>query len=649
MVFSKRKAPFLFFRTFTTQTTKPHIMKEDTYRKTLNESLGLFGWIWREMITPPAKKLIGWFFLGSCLSIGVGLLGPLVFAHMFDMITNDTFSLAHILVVIIGTLVGIAFLETFFDWIRRVAREYIFGHTMQSVSDYITKKQFEKSLGQLERERSYLDKANLEKGQNAIFMIQGIVLFEFTGALVTLVISVAALLFLNVVSGLFVFMMLALQVFIMIRMNKKVVTDGKVIDNRFRSMNRYRIDRWDKASRVAYSNTASYEMSRLNTFFRRFILRDRKLYLWFIHNIAWRDFLIRLTEIGIVAYGIYLFKGDMITLGMLYPLFAWTKNAVNNIWRIGEIERQIQRNLPSLRSLKLAMDLKPDVQEAQESVVFPGQNTITFKNVGYSYKPSLLRKDDEKDEEDSDQEERKPVLQNVSFTIPTGAKAALVGPSGSGKTTLGKLLMRFDDPDSGSVKIGGVDIRDIKLNHEDSLRERVGCIPQRPQIFDGTIGANIAYGTNISRDQMPEIMQAACLDEDERFEHGTETKVGRDGIELSGGQQQRLSIASALARKPDVMIIDEATSSLDSETEKGVQKGIETILESGITSLIIAHRLSTLRNCDMFIVMRPLHECEAGESQIEYIGSSFEDTVKNSPTFRTFAQSQGLTELSNIA
>ena len=196
----------------------------------------------------------------------------------------------------------------------------------------------------------------------------------------------------------------------------------------------------------------------------------------------------------------------------------------------------------------------------------------------------------------------RPALDAVSITIEPGETVALVGPSGSGKTTIAGLIPRFYDPDGGSIRLDGVDLRDITL---ETLRANVALVSQDIVLFDDTVAANIAYGATAgaSRNAIVDAARAAhALEFIEAMPRGLDTLIGERGVKLSGGQRQRLAIARAVLKDAPVLILDEATSSLDSESERYIQDAVEK-LRAGRTTLVIAHRLSTIEGADRIVVM----------------------------------------------
>jgi subfamily B ATP-binding cassette protein MsbA len=234
-----------------------------------------------------------------------------------------------------------------------------------------------------------------------------------------------------------------------------------------------------------------------------------------------------------------------------------------------------------------------DNPEAAEIKSF--NNEISIENLSFSY------------------DEQSEVLKNINLSIKKGKRIALVGMSGSGKSTLADLLIRFQDPTTGQIKLDGIDIKKYKMK---DLRQLFGIVTQEPILFHDSILNNIKFGLeNVSEEA---IMNAAKIANAHDFilqtEHGYQTVIGDRGMKLSGGQRQRLTLARAILRNPQILILDEATSSLDSESEKAVQIALENILKDR-TSVIIAHRLSTIQNADEIIVLDAGQIVETGSHE----------------------------------
>lgn len=263
---------------------------------------------------------------------------------------------------------------------------------------------------------------------------------------------------------------------------------------------------------------------------------------------------------------------------LLFSLFQPLKNLTN-------VVNELQNGLASADRVFGIMDIKSDIQDVNNAVeVDDLKNTLSFDNVSFSY-------GDEKDK----------VLNNINFQINKGEILALVGPSGAGKSTLIDLIPRFYDTLSGSIKIDGKDIKELKIN---SLRSLMGIVTQETLLFDDSVKANIAYGVeNISDDKIKDAAIAANAHEFiKELPDGYNTIIGERGVSLSGGQKQRIAIARAIVKNPPILILDEATSSLDSESEKHVQSAIENLM-SERTVFVIAHRLSTVHNANKILVL----------------------------------------------
>jgi subfamily B ATP-binding cassette protein MsbA len=225
---------------------------------------------------------------------------------------------------------------------------------------------------------------------------------------------------------------------------------------------------------------------------------------------------------------------------------------------------------------------------------------VEFDDVSFEYNPGA------------------PVLKHVSFVAPAGSTTALVGSSGSGKSTLISLVMTFNRPGSGRVLVDGRDLVGVKLR---DYRSQLGVVLQDNFLFDGTIADNIAYGNpHASRDEIIAVSRIAHCDEFiQSFEKQYDTIVGERGVRLSGGQRQRVAIARAILANPKVLILDEATSSLDSESEALIQDGLKT-LRQGRTTFVIAHRLSTIRSADQILVLEHGEIVERGSHE-ELLGA----------------------------
>jgi len=291
--------------------------------------------------------------------------------------------------------------------------------------------------------------------------------------------------------------------------------------------------------------------------------------------------------VAVVWFGVRLSISGEMSVGQLISFVLYSTFVGASFGGIAELYAQIQKAIGATERVFELLDETPEkINSTQNShSVQKIQGNVTFKNVAFTY-PS--------------RKEMK-VLKGVNFTANFGQKIAIVGPSGVGKSTIASLLLRFYDIESGEILIDGKNIYDYDL---ENLRGNMSIVPQDVILFGGTIKENIAYGNPDASDD--EIIlaskQANALSFIESFPEKFETIVGERGVKLSGGQRQRIAIARALLKNPSILILDEATSSLDSESEKLVQEALEILME-GRTSIIIAHRLSTIRKADQILVL----------------------------------------------
>ena len=290
--------------------------------------------------------------------------------------------------------------------------------------------------------------------------------------------------------------------------------------------------------------------------------------------------------VAVVWFGVRLSISGEMSVGQLISFVLYSTFVGASFGGIAELYAQIQKAIGATeRVFELLEETPEKINSTQEETSQKINGNVTFKNVEFSY-PS--RKEIK-------------VLKDVSFTASFGQKIAIVGPSGVGKSTIASLLLRFYDIEGGEILIDEKNIYDYDL---ETLRGNMSIVPQDVILFGGTIKENIAYGKPNATDE--EILlaakQANALNFIEGFPEKFETIVGERGIKLSGGQRQRIAIARALLKNPSILILDEATSSLDSESEKLVQEALEILME-GRTSIIIAHRLSTIRSADQILVL----------------------------------------------
>jgi len=261
---------------------------------------------------------------------------------------------------------------------------------------------------------------------------------------------------------------------------------------------------------------------------------------------------------------------------------------------LGFVYREIRQALVDIERMFGLLGEEAGIQDRADAVELqPNGGGIAFRNVRFGYEP------------------RRPILHDVDFTIPAGGRVAVVGPSGAGKSTLARLLFRFYDVTGGAIRVNGQDVRDVT---QDSLRTAIGVVPQDTVLFNDTIHYNVAYGRpGASEEEVRRAIRLADLgDFIARLPEGLQTRVGERGLKVSGGEKQRIAIARVLLKDPPILVLDEATSSLDSASEQAILHALNTVARQR-TTLAIAHRLSTIMDADRIIVLDQGRVVEQGD------------------------------------
>ena len=288
--------------------------------------------------------------------------------------------------------------------------------------------------------------------------------------------------------------------------------------------------------------------------------------------------------IGMMVLTVYEIQSNKMSIGDFIIVNTYLIQLSIPLNFIGFVYWQIKQSLVDMENMFTLLNEKTEITDnihAKDLII--SDASVTFKNVSFHY------------------DEKRKIIKDISFKIYPNQTVAIVGPTGAGKSTISKIFFRFFDPISGSILIDNQDIRKVT---QKSLREQIAVVPQDTVLFNETLFYNISYGNpNSSKEEIVQVTKMAKLhDFIENLPDGYNTIVGERGLKLSGGEKQRVAIARALLKKPKIFFFDEATSSLDTKTEKEIQNNLEH-LSKNITTIIIAHRLSTVKNADNIIVL----------------------------------------------
>ena len=353
-----------------------------------------------------------------------------------------------------------------------------------------------------------------------------------------------------------------------------------------------------------------YMLGRHTVLRKELFAHRRELLIW----TSW-GLLTSAVNVVIVWYGGYLNVVGSATIGDIMAFQWYTFLLMNPVWNLVNSFSELQRSLAAMERVFEVLGMENDKPDRPDARIAPATvHEIRFEDVEFEYR------------------EGQPVVRDFNVVVPGGSVVALVGRSGAGKTTVTDLVARFHDPTRGRILLNGTDIRDFKLA---SYRNLLAIVQQDVFLFDGSAHDNIAYGRrDATAEQVEDAARRANAHEFiERLPGKYETTIGERGVKLSGGQQQRLAIARAVLASPQILILDEATSNLDTESEQLIQASMATLL-AGRTTFVIAHRLSTIRRADLILLLEDGRITERGtHEQLMSAGGTYFRMVRRQMAF----------------
>lgn len=529
-----------------------------------------------------------WLAIGCLVAAKVASVGlPFVLKHTVDNLNLDTTKEA-IMAATLGLIIAYGVLRLANVLFGEI-RDTLFGRVTEramrrlglTVFNHLHKLDLDFHLS---RQTGGLSR-DIERGTSGVSFLMRFLIFNIGPTLLEIA-MVVGLLFYNYGASfaIVIFVSVVLYVFFSMKATDwrtKYVKQVNQADNNSTSR---AIDSLLNFETVKYFNNEKFEANRYDVDLEQWESARRKNRLSLFALNGGQAFIIAGAMTSMMALAAINVANGNMTIGDFVLVNAFTMQIFMPLNFLGFVYREIRGSLTNIENLFTLLEKKPavvDHADAKELAVSKGE--ITFNNIGFAY-----HKD-------------RQILQDVSFTIKAGSKVAVVGESGAGKSTLVKLLFRFYDPTQGCIKIDG---QDIAKQTQDSVRQHIGIVPQDTVLFNDTLYENIRYGRpDASEEDIDEAIKLAHLDSFvARLPDKGNTQVGERGLKLSGGEKQRVAIARTILKRPPIMIFDEATSSLDSQSEQAILGALREIAK-GHTSFMIAHRLSTIVDADMIIVM----------------------------------------------
>lgn len=355
------------------------------------------------------------------------------------------------------------------------------------------------------------------------------------------------------------------------------------------------------------------------------------LWLKYIRTYYSQKFIVTLGRYATLSVGIYFIFSGYYSAGMFVTLFAWTNTIFDNVNQLMNSQRQIMNYVIEIKKFFSLLDITPDINpNIGGKTVEELQGKIEFKNVSFAYPYRKSAQEEESETEIEKNQEH--AIENINFTIPSGAKVGFVGVSGSGKSTMVNLMRRYYDTTSGEILVDGVPLKELDLHW---FRSQIGNVEQKIELFDRSIRDNIIFGLaddgGVAEEKLQKAVKDASLSEfiTKLKDHGLDTMIGEGGIKVSGGERQRIGIARALIKDPKILIFDEATSALDSINEKLIHDAINRSAK-GRTTIIIAHRLSTVMDADIiFVVAEGKIVGQGTHAELEKKNKEYQKLIKN--------------------
>lgn len=557
------------------------VLPEDKKRKLNKDSVQKTLKIFRFILPYKTTFLVGILFL--FLSLTTNIIFPKLIGEIVAVIEGKS---AYTINQVVLVLIGILILQSLFSFGRIYFFSIVSEKSMADIRRTVYSKIVSLPISFFEQRRVGELMSRITADVQALQDVLAFTLAELFRSLATVIVGIIIICFIS--WKLTIFMLATFPVAIVVAMvfGRYIRKLSKIAQDELASANVIVEETLQSINVVKAFTNEALEVNRYGNALSKVIAAALKAGRFRGGFVSFIIFALFGGIVGVVWYGALLVQSGEMPFSELMTFIFYTMFIGGSIGGLGDMYAQIQKTLGASERLLEILDEKSEVEIKPISPLVPIYGNIAFENVAFSYptRPDMA------------------VLKDISLDVSAGRKIALVGYSGAGKSTIVQLLMRYYQPKEGKISVDGQDIQTFDIT---AYRQNIAVVPQEVMLFGGTIRENIAYGKPNATEK--EIMEAArkanALEFISSFPEQMETIVGERGVKLSGGQRQRIAIARAILKDPKILILDEATSSLDAESEKLVQEALDGLMENR-TTIIIAHRLATVRNVDCIYVIK---------------------------------------------
>lgn len=534
-------------------------------------------------------KTFAWIILCILVVQAISLASPLISGLIIDNFFEglDLSYVGELLLVLLGLgIMG----RVIFVFKERLDINKFFFDFARDTQIRASEKMLSFSMGQHLTKNSGIKDTIMSKGVSSVRTVLQVLVYDFLPFVLKTLVVLIGLFVIDWHFGLIGLVGFSLIAILQNRIIKKYIPDLGSLEKKSQKRSQGTWEILRNIGLVKNSGREDFALSHVDSLILTENTQAKSIWSSLMTRLVLSGVLIQFFSVAMLFVAAVKIYYGILTPGTFLVVGAWSGMLFSEIGILQGLYRVFAMNTASILEFQEFLDQKPDITEPRNPVVpeyFKG--LIQFQDVSFAY---------------PDEEGEGNVLENVSFQIEPKETIGVVGRSGSGKSTFIKLLLRNYDPDKGQIRIDGEDLRILKRSH---YLENVGYVEQSPQLFDMTIRENLAFASSRSfkeNDFEQALRQAGLWDFVEKLPKGIDTQIGEQGVKLSGGQRQRLAIARALVKKPAILILDEATASLDTEKEREIQEAIDNLAKENIsaTKIVIAHRLSTIVNADRIFV-----------------------------------------------